>query len=181
MVAFLVTERRLRTDSASLSLKETAHDKGTTRLVGAALGASWVILALSLPANLLGIGALHPAWVFGVAGVALMTVGFALRTLAARTLGNFYSRTLRTNGGHKVVSEGLYSVVRHPGYLGMIALFCGACLTEANFVALILVPAIVVSAYIRRIVVEESMLSKELGRDYIDYMGTTKRLIPFIY
>jgi protein-S-isoprenylcysteine O-methyltransferase Ste14 len=36
-------------------------------------------------------------------------------------------------------------------------------------------------AYPRRIVVEETILIREFGREYSDYQRKTHRLIPFIY
>ncbi len=181
MGAFLLTERRLRTDSSSKSLRETEHDKGTTRLVGVAFGTSWLVLLLSLLANYYRIGSLRPALLFNIVGTVLMAAGFALRTIAASTLGKFYSRTLRTKDDHRVVSEGIYHLVRRPGYLGMILQFIGAGLTVANFIVLIIVAGLIIPAYVRRIAVEESMLSSTLGQEYVEYMSRTKRLIPFVY
>jgi protein-S-isoprenylcysteine O-methyltransferase Ste14 len=164
-----------------MSLKETEHDKGTTRFVGAALGTCWFVLFLSLPANYYGIGSLWPSLIFNIIGTAIMFLGLSLRLIAARTLGKFYSRTLRTKPNQKVVSEGTYRFIRHPGYLGMIVLFAGAALTVANFIVLVVVAAVIVTAYVRRIAVEENMLITTLGKEYVEYMGRTKKLLPFIY
>jgi len=44
-------------------------------------------------------------------------------------LGRFFTRTLRVTGEQRVVSDGPYRVVRHPGYLGDILMWTGAALT----------------------------------------------------
>ena len=181
MGAFLVTERRLRKDASSTTLETTEYDKGTTRLVGTAFGASWLVLFLSLLANYFRIGSLEPSILFNTVGVFLMLFGFTLRTVAARTLGRFYSRTLRVKDDHRVVSEGMYQWIRHPGYLGMIVMFLGAGVTVANFIVISVVAVLIVPAYLKRISVEESMLSNTLGPEYVEYMKRTKRLIPFLY
>jgi Isoprenylcysteine carboxyl methyltransferase (ICMT) family len=49
-------------------------------------------------------------------GVALMGGGLVLRVWAARVLGAFYTRTLRTSAGQRVVAEGPYRLVRHPDH-----------------------------------------------------------------
>jgi protein-S-isoprenylcysteine O-methyltransferase Ste14 len=36
-------------------------------------------------------------------------------------------------------------------------------------------------AFIRRIQIEEAVLTEQFGNAYIDYAKKTKRLIPFIY
>jgi protein-S-isoprenylcysteine O-methyltransferase Ste14 len=181
MAAFVVTERRLRRDPASKTLRATEHDKGTTGLVGAAFGASWMVLVLSLPANFSRTGIMRPALLFNVAGIILMLCGYAVRTAAARTLGRFYSRTLRMKDDHRVVSEGIYSSIRHPGYLGVMLMFLGAGLAAANYIVLAAIAALIIPAYLHRIAVEERMLFSALGKDYAEYARRTKRLLPFVY
>ncbi|HTP57332.1 MAG TPA: isoprenylcysteine carboxylmethyltransferase family protein [Spirochaetia bacterium] len=181
MAVFVVIEGRLRQDASSRTLKSTGHDKGTTRLVGIAFGASWIILALSVPADFLAIGSLVPGLLFNCAGILLMLCGLAIRAIAARTLGRYYSRTLRVKDDHRVVSEGIYRLVRHPGYLGVILMFLGAALAVANFIALALIALLIISAYMKRMAVEERMLMSTLGTEYAQYVGRTRRLIPFLY
>jgi hypothetical protein len=60
-----------------------------------AFGASWFLSALSLPANHYRIGTIEPPLVLSVVGFAAMAGEIAIRVDAARTLGKFYSRTLR--------------------------------------------------------------------------------------
>ena len=181
MAAFVFIEGRLRQDASARSFTTTKHDKGTTGMVGLALGICWMVLALSLPADFFGIGALAPGLIFNCVGILLMLGGLAIRAVAARTLGKFYTRTLRMKADQHVVSEGIYRFVRHPGYLGVIVMFLGSGLGVANFIALAVIAALIIPAYVQRMAAEERMLLTALGTEYADYSRRTRRLIPFLY
>jgi len=181
IVLFLVLERALRTDAGSQTLEATQADRRTTRLVGAAFGASWFVLALSIPANFFRVARMEPGILFNLIGLLLMALGILIRMVAARTLGRFYSRTLLIRDQHQVVSDGIYRLLRHPGYLGTIILFLGAGLSTSNWIALVVIAILVIPAYVKRIAAEESMLREGLGPAYVEYMKRTRRLIPFVY
>jgi protein-S-isoprenylcysteine O-methyltransferase Ste14 len=113
--------------------------------------------------------------------VALMGAGLGLRVWAALVLGAFYTRTLRTSAGQRIVAEGPYRLVRHPGYLGVLLLWLGAGLATANWIAAATIMAFMVRAYARRIQTEEAMLTATFGDEYLRFAGRTWRLIPFVY
>jgi protein-S-isoprenylcysteine O-methyltransferase Ste14 len=110
-----------------------------------------------------------------------MVGGLVLRVWAVRVLGAFYTRTLRTNAGQRIVAEGPYRLVRHPGYLGVLLLWLGAGLSTANWIAAATNMGFMVRAYRGRIQTEEAMLAATFGDDYARYAGRTWRLIPFVY
>ncbi len=121
------------------------------------------------------------SWIWLVAGVCVLAVGQAIRVVAIRTLGRFFTAHVRLHDGHTLVQEGIYKYVRHPAYtglllgsLGCITLF-GSLLGYAAFVFL------GVPAMLYRIRVEEVALTEQLGDEYVDYCRKTKRLIPFVY
>jgi protein-S-isoprenylcysteine O-methyltransferase Ste14 len=181
IIAFILIERSLRQDTVSSSLAASSVDRGTTWTVGAAFGASWLLLALSIVANHFAIGLLKPTLLFHVIGFTFMLAGLAIRVVAARTLGKFYSRTLLVREDQRVISEGIYRSIRHPGYLGDMILFVFAGLSTSNYIATALIALVVVPAYLKRISAEEMMLSEKLGTKYEEYKLHTRRLIPFLY
>ena len=82
--------------------------------------------------------------------------------------------------GHKVISEGPYRYVRHPGYLGAILSNLVTPLILNSIVGII--PAIIV-IYLTlvRTIKEDDYLKKELD-GYKDYSEKTKyRLVPYIW
>jgi len=80
----------------------------------------------------------------------------------------------------KVISTGLYSVVRHPMYLATLLMFLPLALILGSLWGLIpfaLYPVIIVI----RIINEEKVLENGLD-GYIEYKSKVKyRLIPFIW
>jgi protein-S-isoprenylcysteine O-methyltransferase Ste14 len=111
----------------------------------------------------------------------MMAAGLALRAWSMRTLGAYYSRTLRTTADQNVVEYGPYRVIRHPGYLGSIMVWTGFAVTSGSVAAAAGAAALMGNAYSRRIAAEEAMLTGRFGSAYAEYSRRTKRLIPFIW
>jgi protein-S-isoprenylcysteine O-methyltransferase Ste14 len=177
---FLVAERALRRDSHARSVEATPHDRGTTRLIGAAYGFA---LALGMLAPLLSrcrLTAVRPTWLSDC-GLPLMVAGLGLRIWAAISLGRFYTRTLRTSADQSVVSGGPYAVVRHPGYLGDLILWLGFGLASRTWIVTAGIGVAMAVAYARRIDAEEEMLHANLGSAYRVYSQRTSRLLPRVY
>jgi protein-S-isoprenylcysteine O-methyltransferase len=172
---FAVTEGRRR----GQEVKAGQYDKKSTRFIGLAVFINVVILIAANALNYLQIGLM--ADVIGWIGIAVMLCGIALRLWASRTLGKFYTRTLLISDGHRVVREGPYKRLRHPGYLGVILLWAGAGLATVNWIAAVLVTFTVIAPYPYRIHCEERMLITSFGQPYKDYADHTWRLLPFIW
>ncbi len=178
LTVFVVVERLLRKTSDARSLRRGTSDRGTTSLVGLAFGTG-IILPLIL--DFLSIGVFPITLVEGSVALAAMILGLGLRVWAARTLGAYYTRTLQTSEGQKVVEDGPYKAVRHPGYLGGIILWSGFGVLSGNAIAALLFPPLFILAYLYRISFEEKMLVKQLGQGYLDYQKRSKRLVPGVY
>jgi protein-S-isoprenylcysteine O-methyltransferase len=172
---FAITEGRRRGQGA----RGGQYDKKSTRFIGLAVIINVIILISANALNYLQIGLM--ADVIGWIGIAVMLCGTALRLWATRALGKFYTRTLLISDGHRVVREGPYKTLRHPGYLGIILLFIGAGLATVNWIAATLVMFTIVAPYPYRIRCEERMLVASFGQQYKDYADHTWRLLPFIW
>jgi protein-S-isoprenylcysteine O-methyltransferase len=98
-----------------------------------------------------------------------------------RVLGRFYTRTLVTTDDQRVVRDGPYRIVRHPGYLGSLLVWLGAAFCSTNLIAIGAVAVLLTVAYGYRIHVEERMLVASLGEPYVEYRRTTARLVPFVW
>ena len=110
-----------------------------------------------------------------------MALGISLRVWANQTLGASYTRKLRTVQGQRVVSDGPYRVLRHPGYAGVLLMWFAAGVGLRNWIALILIAFPLGWAYRRRMIAEEEMLLTNIGEPYRRYARRTWRIIPFIY
>jgi protein-S-isoprenylcysteine O-methyltransferase Ste14 len=80
----------------------------------------------------------------------------------------------------KVISTGLYGIIRHPMYMGAIFIFIGPSLLLGSVYALVIGLVAIVLIAVRSIG-EEKVLAKKLD-GYTDYMKKVRwRLIPYIF
>lgn len=116
---------------------------------------------------------------YGALGVVLYVIGTALITWAMIT-NPYFETTVTVVKGQKVISNGPYAFVRHPGYVGMILMYLSSSLILGSAVSLI--PGVIlVSFIVARIYLEEKTLKEELT-GYKEYTKKTKyRLIPFVW
>ncbi|OBZ75963.1 hypothetical protein A0H81_04738 [Grifola frondosa] len=63
-------------------------------------------------------------------GCSLLASGTYVRTMCYNYLGRFFTFELAVQDGHKLVTTGPYSVVRHPAYLAVIAVMAGVLLVQ---------------------------------------------------
>lgn len=92
----------------------------------------------------------------------------------------YLSRTIKVVDGQKVISTGLYGIVRHPMYFATILLFMAMPLVLGSLVSFVVFLAypFIISARIKN---EEEVLSRELD-GYEEYKKKVKyRMIPFIW
>jgi protein-S-isoprenylcysteine O-methyltransferase Ste14 len=100
----------------------------------------------------------------------------------AMMTNRFFSPVIRVQGerGHRVVDQGPYAVVRHPGYFGMLVFAPAAALALGSWWALI--PAgIYCSLIFRRVLVEDRFLHANLA-GYDEYAARVRhRVIPGVW
>lgn len=178
LIAFFVVERWVRPDVAK-PLDRTGDDRGSTVAVSAAIAAGFVLLLLAPALDEAGVGVVLPVWL-GVWGLAIEVAGLVVRVVALRTLGRFFTRTVRIVDDHQLVTFGIYRNIRHPGYLSDLMLFMGAALALRNGLVFVLIAAVFVSAYSYRIRVEERMLLEAFGDEYARYCRRSWKLVPFV-
>ena len=112
-------------------------------------------------------------------GLLLIAAGIRLFGRAKQDLGapRFIGKT-EILGGGEVVETGIYSLMRNPRYVGMMASVAGACLLAAT-------PLMwaVCGAWLLLVLVvigfEERELRARLGASYIDYCRRVPRFIPY--
>jgi protein-S-isoprenylcysteine O-methyltransferase Ste14 len=113
-------------------------------------------------------------------GVALFAVGGALRLWPVFVLGTRFSGLVAIQPGHTLVTGGIYSVIRHPSYLGLLVNAVGWALAFRSGVGLLLT-ALMLVPLIARIRAEDRLLQTQFGSAYEAYRARTARLIPGIY
>jgi protein-S-isoprenylcysteine O-methyltransferase Ste14 len=175
LAGFFAIEAAIRKQGSASSLSASEDDRDSTRSIVRAY-----VVAASLPLVLRGVPARRLPRASKLVGLALQAGGLALRFWSMRTLGDFYSRTLRTQEEQRVVETGPYRLVRHPGYLGSLLIWAGFALTSGSLPVAAGVTGVVGRAYGRRIEAEEQLLGRDLP-GYDEYARRTWKLIPLIW
>ena len=113
-------------------------------------------------------------------GVALFAAGGALRLWPVFVLGDRFSGLVAIQPGHRLVTSGVYGVIRHPSYLGLMISSLGWGLAFRSVIG-VLLAALLVPPLLVRINVEERLLHSQFGAEYEAYRARTSRLIPELY
>lgn len=169
----LLAERQ----KGSLDEGVKSWDKWITMLSGVLMILSWIIAGLdfrwgwSPPLPL----------VVHLAGLLFVLLGYGL-FLWAMASNAFFSEGVRiqTERGHTVASGGPYSIVRHPGYVGVIVAHLATPFLLGSLWALI--PSVLLAAlFVLRTSLEDKTLTAELP-GYAAYTQETRyRLLPGVW
>ena len=153
--------------------KEKAQ-KGVVALSGLMFPAGFVISALDFRHGWSSV----PLWLTVLSSL-LFLIGYGLYAEVMRE-NTYLSRTVALQDGQKVITPGLYGIIRHPMYLATLFMFLPLPLILGSFWGLIpfaLYPVIIVI----RIFSEEKVLTEGL-EGYSEYKNKVRyRLIPFIW
>ncbi|HUB82369.1 MAG TPA: isoprenylcysteine carboxylmethyltransferase family protein [Bryobacteraceae bacterium] len=101
-------------------------------------------------------------------GAAVEAAGLYLAILARRHLGLYWSGEISIKVDHRLIRTGPYRRLRHPIYIGLLAMFAGTALVTGTWVALVGF-AMAVLAYVRKIWLEEKNLRAAFGAEYDAY------------
>jgi protein-S-isoprenylcysteine O-methyltransferase Ste14 len=145
----------------------------------------WLVIALSLS---LGPFSVHYGiWAFNnyqlalIIGIIVFAIGFIIRWTAIYQLGKMFTVDVVISDTHTLKTSGLYKIVRHPSYSGLILIIggLGVCLGSLLSFLLMFIPTFLAINY--RIKIEEKALIEEFGEQYTSYKSRVKKLIPGIY
>src|SRR5712691_10483710 len=106
-----------------------------------------------------------PNWLF-YPGEILFVAGTAFTLWSYSILGRYVSAYVQVVPDHKVIENGPYRHLRHPGYLGLIVGYIGLGLALQSWVALLAILIVAGSFFAYRIRIEEEFLVTELGDRY---------------
>jgi protein-S-isoprenylcysteine O-methyltransferase Ste14 len=146
----------------------------------------WVVIFLSISIGM-AYGKMHPNTIFAgsswvrIASLILLALGLSIRWVSIFSLGNAFSVNVAIHADQKLYRRGLFAVVRHPSYTGMLLIFAALGLSVQNWISLAIVIVPPLLALLYRIHVEELALARAFGAEYQQYRQSTKRLIPGVY
>jgi protein-S-isoprenylcysteine O-methyltransferase Ste14 len=172
----------LRADPATLQGRTRGGPTAETRTVQkVVIGGLWLSLATMLVVSALdhrfGWSAVPTA--ISLVGDVLVAVGLGLPVLVV-SQNSYAAATVQAGAGQKVVSTGLYGLVRHPMYTGNVIMMVGIPLALGSYWGLVfVVPGLIVLAW--RIRDEEQLLQEKLD-GYREYTQQVRyRLVPCLW
>ena len=156
------------------SKEKQKTQQGVVKLAGLVFVGGFVLCALDFRFG----WSYVPTWLMITAAVVFL-IGYGMYAEVMRE-NAYLSRTIKVEEGQKVVSTGLYGVVRHPMYLATLLMFLPMPLILQSLWGLCIFGWYAVLIVIR-ILNEEKVLTVELN-GYTEYKKKVRyRLIPFIW
>jgi protein-S-isoprenylcysteine O-methyltransferase Ste14 len=113
-------------------------------------------------------------------GAILFGAGGALRLWPVYVLGNRFSGLVAIQPGHALATTGIYSVIRHPSYLGLLVSSLGWGLAFRAGIG-VLLTALLLPPLVARIRSEEKLLRLHFGAAYDAYCARTSPLVPGVF
>jgi protein-S-isoprenylcysteine O-methyltransferase Ste14 len=135
---------------------------------------------MPLDARRFGWSPVFPAWLRAIG--ALLQIAATYILFEAMRENTFAAPVVKMqkDRGQKVISTGLYGIVRHPMYAGVTLLCIGSPLLLGSIVGLVVGVILILTIGVRA-VGEEAMLKQELD-GYRAYMQRVKwRMIPYVF
>ncbi|TKR87405.1 hypothetical protein L596_011807 [Steinernema carpocapsae] len=128
----------------------------------------------------------YAPWIFSnnisEAGFTLCILGELIRKTAMIQASGGFTHLVATSkvSSHHLVSTGLYSFMRHPGYVGWFLWSIGTQLTLCNPFCFVAYAYVTFQFFNDRIYDEERYLVEFFGQKYLRYQATVPVGIPFI-
>ena len=152
-----------------------SHDKNSLSVI-------WIVIVLSIT---IGVFVAFSFPRFGAvkyfSGISLMIIGISIRLIVIFSLKSLFNANVAIHHDHKLKTDGIFKMVRHPSYAGSLLTFLGLGLTLGNWLSLVIVFIPVLCAFLYRINIEEKALINNFKEEYVDYQKRTKKLIPFVF
>ena len=121
-----------------------------------------------------------PLWA-SAAGLFALAGGILFRWYAISYLGRYFTVRVTIQEQQTLIQTGPYRWLRHPSYTGALAALAGVGLTSGSWPVFFVLTCLPLVGLLRRIRVEETVLSAHFGSAYESYRSRTWRLIPWVY
>ncbi len=118
--------------------------------------------------------------VFLVIGVSLSVMGFIIRaiTIGSTPAGTSGRNTKEGHVAEQLNTSGIYSIIRHPLYLGNYLMWIGIVVFTYNIFFVIIISLAYGLYYERIMIAEERFLEKKFGQSYLDWSLQAPAFFP---
>jgi protein-S-isoprenylcysteine O-methyltransferase Ste14 len=119
-----------------------------------------------------------PAGFIEITALVLLILGATILFLSTVALNKDLIFGLSSSGDHRLQTKGIYSISRHPFYLGFIFILFSSCLFTPNIINIL---SFLGAWIIHHVIMirEEQFLTSQYGDEYIHYIQKVKRYITF--
>lgn len=168
-----------------LMLSKRSKNKGTKiRKDKRSLLLFWITIPLSLSAGFFtakyGDWSTQNIWT-AIAGLSLFLIGIIIRWISILQLRKEFTVDVSVGENHQLKKNGIYKRLRHPSYSGLLMICYGLSISMNSLSSMLVICIPITLVLLYRIKTEESLLLKEFGSAYRDYMLTSHKIIPGIY
>jgi protein-S-isoprenylcysteine O-methyltransferase Ste14 len=128
--------------------------------------------------NIKGFTVFAPGLYTDIAALAFLITGTVILFISTFKLNKDLIFGLSTSGDHKLQTKGIFSISRHPFYLGFILILFSSCLFNPHYINIL---AFAVAWIIHHFIMirEEQFLTAQYGEEYRQYARRVKRYIIF--
>jgi protein-S-isoprenylcysteine O-methyltransferase Ste14 len=180
LVAWYIIRRRFERKAKKVGVVESFFGRRDATLLIMAVIAMFVVpliyVLTGFPKSLDRSDIPATAWL----GVATLCAALSLFYRSHDDLGRNWSISLEIRKDHRLVTTGVYQLIRHPMYSSFFLLGLAQILLLPNWFAGGAGLLAIGTLYGFRVRQEEQMMLERFGGDYRRYMAGTKRIIPWI-
>ncbi|EOA19466.1 hypothetical protein CARUB_v10002010mg [Capsella rubella] len=141
-----------------------------------------VISVLEYLAEIVFFPGLKQHWWISNFGLIMILFGEIIRKTAIITAGRSFTHLIkiRKEEHHRLVTGGVYQIMRHPSYSGFLVWSVGTQVMLCNPVSAIAFAVVVWRFFAERIPYEEHYLKQFFGRQYVEYAQRVPSGVPFV-
>ncbi len=112
--------------------------------------------------------------------IFLSALGFVIRAISIATTpkGTSGRNTKKGQIAESLNTKGIYSVVRHPLYLGNYFMWIGIVVFTYNWIFVIIISLLFWLYYERIMFAEERFLERKFGNEYMEWANRTPAFVP---
>lgn len=120
----------------------------------------------------------NPILIIDLFAVAFLIIGLIILVLSTVQLNKDLIFGLSSSDDHHLQTRGIFSISRHPFYLGFIFILLSSCLLTPNYLNIAaFLGAWLIHHYI--MIKEEHFMTNQYGEVYLSYASKVKRYISF--
>ncbi|XP_010493452.1 PREDICTED: protein-S-isoprenylcysteine O-methyltransferase A-like [Camelina sativa] len=115
-------------------------------------------------------------------GLVMIIVGEIIRKAAIKTARESFTHLIKISHEehHRLVTHGVYRVMRHPSYCGFLIWSVGTQVMLCNPISTVMFTVVVWRFFAQRIPYEEHFLKQFFGVEYVEYAGNVASGVPFV-